>query len=188
MADDNSGLIGNLVGALLGNLVPIIVILVVLAIGGAGGFAVAKMVFSSPQSAQAGEAPGEGDTEEADEAESTQDADAEGDTTPTFTYFEFEPILVNLNDPRQARHMQLTIHLGINSEVFEEASARIEQMTLDLRDWLIVHLSGYRIEEVAGDVNKIRLKRRILNAFNDILWPEEKPLIDKIIFTEATVR
>ncbi len=180
MADDNSGLIGNLVGAVIGNLVPIIVILVVLAIGGAGGFAVAKMVFSSPQSAQAGEAPGEGDTEEADEAE--------GDTTPTFTYFEFEPILVNLNDPRQARHMQLTIHLGINSEVFEEASARIEQMTLDLRDWLIVHLSGYRIEEVAGDVNKIRLKRRILNAFNDILWPEEKPLIDKIIFTEATVR
>ncbi len=171
-SDDNSGLIGNLV--------PIIVVLVVMVLGGGAGFAVATLMQPSPPPAETDQIAQ--DQEDLGETETIED------TPVNFTYFEFEPILVNLNDPRQARYMQTTIHLGINSEVFSEASKTIERMMPDLKDWLIVHLSGCRIEDVAGDINKTRLKLRILNAFNDMLWPKSKPLIDKIVFVESTIR
>lgn len=183
-SEDNSGLIGNL----LGNLVPIIVVLVVMALGGGAGFAVATLMLPSPPPAETDQDQTGETAQLAQDQEDLAGTENLKDTPVDFTYFEFEPILVNLNDPRQARYMQTTIHLGINTEVFPEASATIERMMPDLKDWLIVHLSGCRIEDVAGDINKTRLKLRILNAFNDMLWPKSKPLIDKIVFVESTIR
>jgi len=114
-------------------------------------------------------------------------ADKQG-TPQRFRYYDFEPILVNLNEARQSRYMRTAIKLAIAADEYDQAVQAIEARKPELKDWLIVHLSGCTLEDVAGDENKNRLKRRILDAFNEQIWPDRKPLIVKVILEEFAVQ
>ncbi len=162
---------------------------VALAAGGAG-YAVAVITAGPqalwPASAEAGETqtPAEG-TEASDDALPDPKPAEE---TENYAYKDLEPITVNLDEPRLARYVHATVTLGILEEDFAKASADIDAETRVLRDWLTVYLTSLTLDDVRGPANLNRIRREILDAFNQELWPEGKPLIRKILFKEFAVK
>jgi len=161
---------------------------VAIAAGGAG-YAVAILTPDqsplAPASARAEEeqAP-ETETGETDEAPPPKPAE----DTENYLYKDLESITVNLDEPRLARYVHATITLGMLQEDFPAASQRIDAKTRVLRDWLTVYLASLTLDDVRGSANLNRIRREILDAFNQELWPESKPLIRKVLFKEFAVK
>ena len=161
---------------------------VALATGGAG-YAVAVFTAGesplAPASAQAGEEqPTEAEPAAADDAAAAKPAE-EADN---YIYKDLESITVNLDEPRLARYVHATITLAILQEDFEAAAQRIDGENRVLRDWLTVYLTSLTLDDVRGAANLNRIRREILDAFNQELWPESKPLIRKVLFKEFAVK
>ena len=162
---------------------------VALAAGGAG-YAVAVITADqqplSPASAEAGESPTpEEGTKSADDALPDPKPAEE---TENYAYKDLEAITVNLDEPRLARYVHATVTLAIPEEDFATASAAIDAETRVLRDWLTVYLTSLTLDDVRGPANLNRIRREILDAFNQELWPEGKPLIRKVLFKEFAVK
>jgi len=160
-------------------------------VAGGAGYGVAVFTAGpdalAPASAEAGETQAAG--EEA--AETPTEALPEpksAEETENYAYKDLEPITVNLDEPRLARYVHATVTLAIPQEDFEKASALIDEQTRVLRDWLTVYLTSLTLDDVRGPANLNRIRREILDAFNQELWPEGKPLIRKVLFKEFAVK
>ena len=70
----------------------------------------------------------------------------------------------------------------------EEGELMIEEKTPVLVDWLTIYLSSLTIEDASGGKNKKRIQAQILDAFNEILFPDSKPMIKKILLTEFAIQ
>ncbi len=158
--------------------IPMILIAGIVALGSGAGFALSRLVTSG----------GEVQEARATQPEPTKQPPLPPDGSQEFVYYDFDPILVTLNEKRQDRFMRITIKLVLGQADHEVAAKIIETKKPELKDWLIVHLSGYTLEDVAGDKNKNRLKRRILDSFNEQLWPGRRPLIAKVILEECAIQ
>lgn len=160
---------------------------VAFAAGGAG-FAVALFTTGenplAPASAQAGEDASPGEEAAPDPAPIGEPAKEE----EKYAYKDLEPITVNLDEPRLARYVHATVTLAIREKDFAAASGRIDQKTRVLRDWLTVFLTSLTLEDVRGAANLNRIRREILDAFNQELWPDGKPLIRKVLFKDFAVK
>jgi len=110
------------------------------------------------------------------------------DATEKCLYKDLEPITVNLDEPRLARYVHATITLAIPEEEFAAAAPAIDAKMLVLRDWLTVYLASLTLDEVRGPASLNRMRREILDAFNQELWPDQKPKIRKVLFKEFAVK
>jgi flagellar basal body-associated protein FliL len=104
-----------------------------------------------------------------------------------FAYYDFEPIVVNLDEPRLARYIRVTLTLAIRTENREAALAVLDKKKPELKNWVTTFFSSCTLDQVRGAVNLNRLRREILDAFSQQLWPDQKPLIDHILFKEFAV-
>jgi len=105
-----------------------------------------------------------------------------------FIYYDFEPIVVNLDEPRLARYIRVTITLAIRKENASAVVALLEKRKPELKNWLTVFFASCTLEEVRGAPNLNRLRREILDNFSQQLWPEQKPLINHVLFKEFAVQ
>ncbi|MBL7139331.1 MAG: flagellar basal body-associated FliL family protein [Planctomycetes bacterium] len=159
---------------------------VAFAAGGAG-YGVALLTTGgqplAPAAAQADES--------ADPASLTAPAPAArqvADDTDKCLYKDLEPITVNLDEPRLARYVHACLTLAIPEEEFAAASLVVDAKMLVLRDWLTVYLASLTLDEVRGPASLNRMRREILDAFNQELWPDQKPRIRKVLFKEFAVK
>jgi len=104
-----------------------------------------------------------------------------------FTYYDFEPIVVNLDEPRLARYVRVTLTLAIRAENREAAVAILDKKKPELKNWVTTFFSSCTLDHVRGAANLNRLRREILDAFSQQLWPDSKPLIDHVLFKEFAV-
>jgi len=163
---------------------------VALAAGGAG-YAVAVFTGDESPLAPASAQAQEDETPGPEVVKPPADAVPPGkpdEETVAYAYKDLEPITVNLDEPRLARYVRATITLAIPQEHFQAGSTRIDAETRVLRDWLTVYLTSLTLEDVRGPANLNRIRREILDAFNQELWPEGKPLIRKVLFKEFAVK
>ncbi len=111
--------------------------------------------------------------------------DAEG---REYHYEDFEPITVNLDEPRLARYICIELTLAVPITDYD---APTEQLLTAkkrvLRDWLTVYFASCTLDDVRGAVNLNRLRREVLDAFNEQLWPGKKGRIHKVLFKKFTV-
>jgi len=103
-------------------------------------------------------------------------------------YKDLEEITVNLDEPRLARYVHAIITLAIPEEEFAAAEPAIDAKIRVLRDWLTVYLASLTLDEVRGPASLNRMRREILDAFNQELWPDQKPRIRKVLFKEFSIR
>jgi flagellar basal body-associated protein FliL len=54
-----------------------------------------------------------------------------------------------------------------------------------LRNWLAVYLASLSIDDARGDKNLKRIQLEIRDSFNEILFPDSKPLVKQILFKEG---
>jgi len=103
-------------------------------------------------------------------------------------YKDLDAITANLDEPRLARYVHACITLAIAEEEFAAAAPVIDAKMLVLRDWLTVYLASLTLDEVRGPASLNRMRREILDAFNQELWPDQKPKIRKVLFKEFAVK
>lgn len=105
-----------------------------------------------------------------------------------FHYVDFEPLTVNLDEPRLARYISVTLALAIPVDQADAETLKlIETKKRVLRDWLTSYFASCSLDDVRGAVNMGRMRREILDAFNQKLWPDQKPRINRVLFMKFTV-
>ena len=87
--------------------IPLILIAGIVALGSGAGFALSRLVTSG----------GEVQEARATEPEPTKRPPPPPDANQEFVYFDFDPILVTLNEKRQDRFMRITIKLVIKWKI-----------------------------------------------------------------------
>lgn len=154
----------------------------VLVLAAGAGYGLALLLPGShptPVQAEAGTTP-------ASAAEPPAAPNAEA-TKPDFIYYDFEPIVVNLDEPRLARYVRATITLAIKPANHEAAKAVLDKHKPELRNWLTLYFANCTLDNVRGAASLNRLRREILDAFCQQLWPDQKPLIEHVLFKEFGV-
>ena len=105
-----------------------------------------------------------------------------------YAYFDLEPIIVNLNEPRLARYIRATLTLAVRSEDERVAKEAVEKKMPELKSWLILYLSDCSIEQVRGAANLNHVLRDIQDSFNEKLWPDSRPMIVRVSYKEWAVQ
>jgi len=152
---------------------------VVLVFAGAGFF-VARMIKGASVPATAGAAP--------EDAEAQTD-DAVPDDGKTWFYKDFESVVANLNDPGVMRYVRATLTFEISSAAPEGKTTKLfEDKTPILTNWLTIYLASLSLEDIRGDRNLKRIQAQILDAFNEQLFPNQKPKIKHVLFKEFAIQ
>ena len=126
-------------------------------------------------------------TERAD-TQSPTTAGSEEDWQKTW-YYDFEPVVANLNEPGATRYIRAALTLQISSEVEQKKGLGLLQEKIPvLKSWLTIYLASQTLEDVRGDRNLMRIQSEILDAFNEKLFPNAKPKIKHILLKEFAVQ
>jgi flagellar basal body-associated protein FliL len=157
-----------------------------------GGLAVSKAAATSAP-AGAASAPESPAAESSGHGESAKESSGHGakgasKVTGDYAYFDFEPIVVNLDEARLARYIRAAITLAVTQADQKEAANVIERNMPEIRSWLMIKLAGCSLENVRGEKNLTRLCREVADALNARLWPNEKPLIHHVLLKEVAVQ
>ena len=104
-------------------------------------------------------------------------------------FYDLEPVVANLNEPKITRYVRAALTLEINSEVDrEKARAFLDEKKPILTNWLTIYLASLGLEDIRGDGNLKRIQSQILDGFNEKLFPDSKPQIKRILFKEFAVQ
>jgi len=110
------------------------------------------------------------------------------DQTP-WTYDQLEPVVANLDEPGVTRYVRICITLEISPEMDpSKGQSYIGERKLILRDWLTTYFAGLSLEDVRGTRNLEKIKRQVQDEFNDILFPNGRPYVKRILFKEFAVQ
>jgi len=172
--------------SLIGRLLPIVLIVFVVGLFAGAGFVLGRLL-AGPNSTQASESSSEQD--ESAQRDTVEPDSNSGDNSEDVWYYDFEPVVANLNDPSVSRYVSTSITLQISSDLSEKNGRDlIDQQRPVLTDWLTVYLAGLGIEDIRGDKNLKSIQSQILEAFNDKLFPDSKPMIKHILFRNFAVQ
>jgi flagellar basal body-associated protein FliL len=112
-------------------------------------------------------------------------------------FFNMQPVIANLNEPGVTRFVRATITMEISKELepitSDDGSELLSNPLLMskkpvLENWLTIYLSGLSISDTQGAKNKMKIQLQILDAFNQELFPDSKPLIKKILLKEFVIQ
>ena len=100
-----------------------------------------------------------------------------------------ESVVANLDEPGVTRYIRAALTLEISSALTQEKGvALIEKKKPILTNWLSIYLASLTLEDIRGDRNQIRIQTQMRDGFNEILFPDSKPKIKRILFKEFAVQ
>ena len=164
-------------------ILPWIILAAVVLLCAGGGFLLGRLVTGSSitGAAQA--------SEEDQTAQPAPQADNEASKTGKTWFHDLEPVVANLDEPGATRYARATLTLEMSPDVSQKDAAKIfEEKTPLLTNWLTIHLSSLSIEDIRGDKNLKRIQLQVLDAFNEELFPNQKPKIKQVLFKEFAVQ
>ena len=172
--------------SLIGRLLPIVIIVLVMGLCAGAGVGLGRLL-AGPNSTQASESsPNEDEPVQTDIIESDSNSE---DNSEDVWYYDLESVVANLNEPNVTRYVSTSITLQISSDLSEKKGRDLfDQKIPILTDWLTVYLAGLSLEDIRGDKNLKKIQSQILNAFNDKLFPDSKPMIKHILFRNFAVQ
>jgi len=104
-------------------------------------------------------------------------------------YYDVKPVVANLDEQGATRYVRAAITLEISPAVDQETgTAFIEEKTPVLTNWIALYLANLSLEDATGNRNLKRIQSQILDAFNEILFPDVKPQIKQVFFKEFVVQ
>jgi flagellar protein FliL len=95
---------------------------------------------------------------------------------------EFQPIIVNLNEPEGTRYLKVTIAIQL---VDDKVASEVDQLKPVITDAFIREMSELNFRQTMGSKNKGVIKRRLLKRFNEALGAERGV---EVLFTEFVVQ
>lgn len=113
----------------------------------------------------------------------------EPDMDKTWFYNDLEAVVANLDDPGVMRYVRAALTLEISASISEADAKKLFQAKAPiLTNWLTIYLASLGLEDIRGDRNLKRIQAQILDAFNEQLFPNEKPKIKRILFKEFAIQ
>lgn len=100
----------------------------------------------------------------------------------------FGEVTVNLADERMSRYLRLKIVLIVEEEAEATVTTMLEKKKAIMKGWLVSHLSGKTVQDVRYTAGVNRLKREILERFDDILYPTGHGALKAVEFEECLVQ
>lgn len=150
-----------------------------------GGFALCQLLGGTDETCPAAQvAP-------AKSAEQNFDAflSQNGKNQPAWIYDGLEPVVCNLDEPGVTRYVRVTISLEMRPEMDRaKGEPYLDERKLILRDWLTTYFAGLSLEDVRGSRNLEKIKRQIQEQFNEMLFPNSRPYIQRVLFREFAVQ
>jgi flagellar basal body-associated protein FliL len=117
-----------------------------------------------------------------------QEDASQSDSTKTW-YYEFEPVVANLNEPGVTRYIRVVLTLQISTALGSKSgTALLVEKDPLLRNWLTIYLSSQTVDDIRGDRNLRRIQSEILDAFNEKLFPNAKAQIKSVLFKEFAIQ
>jgi flagellar basal body-associated protein FliL len=150
----------------------VVLLLLVLNLG-ASGFGVFRLMTATP-AAEA--APAHEHGEEEKKKEEPPSAAIVG---PVLA---LDPFVVNLNEPASSRYMRVNIQLETSSPVAQEA---VKKSILLVRDTILSHLSGLRLQDTLGAEAKERIRLELLAKLGAKIGSDK---IRRILFQEFVIQ
>ena len=100
----------------------------------------------------------------------------------------FGEVAVNLSESRMTRYLRVKIVLNVDAADLKDITKRLEQRKPIMKDWLIGHLSGKGLKDVAGTVNVKRIQREIQEKFEEMMYGEGEGKPFEVLFEEFVVQ
>jgi flagellar basal body-associated protein FliL len=188
----------------------IIMAVVVFALAGSGFF-LGRIFAGGSQQPQTTEAPAEpkkeakaekkssGHGAKKEEKKSGHGAKKEGEkevaapviSSPndTWYYNELESVVVNPDEPGATRYVRVGLNLEFGGDFSsEEAAELITAKKPLLINWLNLYFKSLSLSQMQNDRDMKRILAQICDAFNEVLFPEQKPKIKKILIREFNIQ
>ncbi|MHC4622282.1 MAG: flagellar basal body-associated FliL family protein [Planctomycetota bacterium] len=161
-----------------------IIMAVVVALSAGAGFAIGRL-FAASRRPVATEPSQQKDPKQAEEPQPDRSA-----VNPEKVWFyDLEPVVANLDVPGVTRYVRATLTLAISSQIEQEQGVTLlEEKKRLLTNWLTIYLASLTLEDTRGDRNLRRIQSQMLDAFNEKLFPDTKPLVENILFKEFAVQ
>ena len=175
--------------SLVGGYLQWIIMAVVVVFCAAAGFSLGRL-FSGPSAASAQSEITDTQPAAAQAAPRSNPTTSTADSQVTSGwYYDFEPVVANLNEPGVTRYIRVALTLQISNQLDQKkGNALLEERKPLLKSWLTIYLAGQSLEDVRGNRNLRRIQSEILDAFNEKLFPDAKPKIENVLFKEFAVQ
>lgn len=159
-------------------------ILTVIVVSCAGSGFVLGRLFAGGSATGTGESP-----QEVTQTENVTPNNPEANPKDTWYYNELESVIVNPQEPGATRYVRVGLILEISSGLAkEQADELIKAKKPPLINWLNLYFKSLTLDEMASDRDMQRILSQICDAFNEILFPDAKPQIKKILVREFNIQ
>jgi flagellar basal body-associated protein FliL len=166
------------------SLITWLILAAVIIAGSTGGFALSQLIGSPAM----GSDDGQQNTEQGgDPIEEILASDGAGNSSWLFE--NIEAVLANLDEPGVSRFVRVVVTLEMAPELDQEKGrAYLTEKQVVLRDWMTTYFAGLSLEDVRGSRNHTRIKEEVQSQFNEILFPNSRPYVQRVLFKEFAVQ
>jgi flagellar basal body-associated protein FliL len=97
--------------------------------------------------------------------------------------------VANLDEPGVTRYVRVSIILELSSQLDSiNGETFLEEKKIILQDWMTTYLAGLSLEDVRGSRSLNRIKREVVDQFNQLLFGPDKAYVEKVLFKEFAVQ
>jgi len=112
-----------------------------------------------------------------------------GAATGSSWYYDLEPVVANLNDPGVTRYVRIALTLEVNDKLAEkDGTPFFEQRKPLLKNWLTLFVANLTLEDIRGERNLRHVQSQIADTFNQGLFPNATPCIQRVLFKELSIQ
>lgn len=113
----------------------------------------------------------------------------ETNSKDTWYYNDLESVVVNPDEPGATRFVRVGLILEISSGLSEnKAKQLIEAKKPPLINWLNLYFKSLTLAEMENDKDIKRILSQICDSFNEILFPDAKPQIKRVLIREFNIQ
>ena len=107
----------------------------------------------------------------------------------TWYYNDLESVVVNPDEPGATRFVRVGLILEMSAGLAKErAQGLIEAKKPPLINWLNLYFKSLTLEEMENDRDMKRILSQICDSFNEILFPDARPQIKRILIREFNIQ
>lgn len=104
------------------------------------------------------------------------------------SYISFEPVIVNLNEGRLNRFLNVALTLQVRTSEEAEIKELLETYGPVLKSWMLSYLGELSTEDIRGTAGQNRIRREIQAQFNSVLFSDGFDHIYDVLFEQFNVQ
>ena len=104
-------------------------------------------------------------------------------------FYDLLPVVANLDEPGATRYIRTTLTLEIYDALDQDDGKELfEKKAPHMRNWLTIYLASLSLDDARGEKNLKRIQAQVLEEFNQMLFPNEKPQVSHILLKDFAIQ